>query len=68
MHYLKTTSWELDPHVKAYPPDDIMHQEGFELDSNYEYNNDALFSIDGERYKSQKLIANVLPQCLPVYI
>jgi hypothetical protein len=52
MHYLKTTSWELDPHVKAFPPDEILNQEGFELDTNYEYNNDALYSIDGERYKS----------------
>ena len=61
MHYLKTTSWELDPHVKAFPPDEIAQREGFELDPNYEYNNEALYSIDGERYKSQKLTALVLP-------
>lgn len=59
MHYLKTNSWELDPHVKAFPPDSIANEEGYVRDPNYLYNNNALFSIDGERYKSQKLKAEV---------
>jgi hypothetical protein len=52
MHYLKTSSWELDPSVKAFPPDEMQAQEGFELNPDYVYDNNALFSIDGERYKS----------------
>ena len=68
MHYLKTTSWELNPHIKAFPPDEIRGQPSFELDPNFEYNNDALYSIDGERYKSQKLSAIVLSKWLPIYV
>ena len=68
MHYLKTSSWELDPHVKANPPAEVAGRENFFLDPNYEYNDNALFSIDGERYKSQKLTAVVRPRFLPVYM
>ena len=68
MHYLKTSSWELDPHVKANPPAEVAGRENFFLDPNYDYNDNALFSIDGERYKSQKLTAVVRPRFLPVYM
>lgn len=66
MHYLKTSSWELDPLVKAFPPEDAEVQ--VELNPDVVYDNNALFSIDGERYKSQKIKAVVLSKYLPVYM
>lgn len=68
MHYLKTSSWELDPQIKANPPPQIASKENFFLDPDYEYNDNALFSIDGERYKSQKIKAVVRSKILPVYM
>ena len=62
MHYLKAKEWTLDPHVKSEPP------AGFEQSDAYAYDNNAFYSIDGERYKSQKLSAKVLSKYLPIYV
>lgn len=67
MHYLKSKSWELDPHVKAYPHGWDPETHG-QPSADYAYDNSALFSIDGERYKSQRFKAVVRPRFLPVYI
>jgi hypothetical protein len=63
MSYLKTTEWTLDPNVKGIPEDEsLMNRD------QYQYNNAAIFSIDGEVYKSQKITGQVVPQCFPLFI
>jgi len=65
--YVKATSWALDPQTKAEPPE-VEGEAPIERDPAYQYNNNAFYSIDGERYKSQKISAKVLKAYLPIYV
>jgi hypothetical protein len=51
--YVKASTWVLDPHVKGPHPN-------FPPEDGYEYNNEAVLSIDGERYVAQRVEAKVL--------
>ena len=51
--YVKASTWVLDPHVKGPHPN-------FPPEDGYEYNNEAVLSIDGERYVAQRVDAKVL--------
>jgi hypothetical protein len=59
--YIKAQSWVLDPHIKGPHPD-------FPPEEGVEYNVNAVFSIDGERYAAQKIEARVVKHALPFYM
>ena len=61
MQYVKARTWSLDPQIKS-PHATIPREEG------YVYADNAIFSIDGERYPSQRITAAVMHRALPIHI
>eukprot|EP00347_Sterkiella_histriomuscorum_P013340 403365091 len=69
--YLKCTEWRLDPFLKT-PCELTFDSEGNQVDNriypqNYEYDESAFFSIDGEKYPAQRIQGRVLKGALPIY-
>ena len=60
MNYYKSKEWKIEPEVKGPVPKDLNYQ----LPSGTQISEQALFSIDGEKYPAQNVTGKVLSQVL----